>query len=117
MSEVEIDYQVKGIQPYPFKKGYVCVMLEPLEALEDDKQDSPFKIQSNFPIPKEIQQNIAVMVEQTRGKKDRINHDCRDIIIIMSEPDYHTCGWGFGDIVSTNFTKVKEGRDFDVEKL
>ncbi|UCD13727.1 MAG: hypothetical protein JSW60_09255, partial [Thermoplasmatales archaeon] len=72
MSEnsITIPYQIKGIRPCPKKKGFVEVMMYPVDKLEFDKYDkgeTPIKVvgtgPNGSPFPPEFQKQLSVMLK------------------------------------------------------
>ena len=110
MSEFKEEYIVKSIEGYPLKEGYVAVMLEPTVAMQDDEPD---EMQMGvFPKgmvpPKELMQGLQMMMKTQNQQQEYV--DCRTIILVISEIDFHMTGWHYGDIVSGDFKKMKEGK-------
>ena len=69
-NKITIPFQIKGIRPCPNKKGYVEVMMFPVDRLEydkDDKDEMPVKIMgtgpNGSPFPPEFQKQLSFMLK------------------------------------------------------
>lgn len=117
MTDIEEEYTIKCIQEYPMKRGYVAITLVSTRMLQDDEMGG---VQMGiFPAdmapPREVMQGIQTMIQQTqRMQRHTCPHDHREIILIVSEIDFHMTEWCFGDTVSANFKKTKNGKDIEV---
>lgn len=114
MADIKEEYIVKCIEEFPGKKGHVAITLVPTVMLHEDEPES---IQMGvFPKgmepPKEVMQGLNMMIQQTKQMQRKHNcpHDCREIILIIPEIDFYSTEWHFGDVVTADFNKVKDGK-------
>ena len=118
-NKITIPFQIKGIRPCPNKKGYVEVMMFPVDRLEydkDDKDEMPVKIMetgpNGSPFPPEFQKQLSVMLKSaipSFSRKD--DADPRRFLHVESEIDFLTRGWKYGDIIDITLTKVKAAEE------
>ena len=120
-NKITIPYQIKGIKPSDQKKGYVEVVLEPVDILtyhhEHDDDQPPIQItgigSDGSPFPPEFQHQISQVLKQAmppfmRNKKP---YDPRRLIHIESEIDFLSRDWRYGDIINVTLEKVKKAED------
>lgn len=119
-NKITIPYQIKGIRPCPRKKGYVEVMMYPVDELEydkDDKENTPIKVMgagpNGAPIPPEFQKQLSVMLKSAippyfSQKEDK---DPRRFLHVESEIDFLARGWKYGDIIDIILKKVKSAEE------
>ncbi|UCF13252.1 MAG: hypothetical protein JSW06_03065 [Thermoplasmatales archaeon] len=119
-NKITIPFQIKGIRPCPNKKGYVEVMMFPVDKLEydkDEKEEMPIKVMGTgpdgSPIPPEFQKQLSVMLKSAIPssfiKKD--DSDPRRFLHVESEIDFLARGWKYGDIIDITLKKVKEAEE------
>lgn len=118
MSELNEKYMIKCVEPYPFKKGYVAVTLSPLEKIEEDE---PNQIsmgvfpEGNKP-PKEVLKQVNMIMTNMTNNPNQIHpQDCRDIVLLISEIDFYSTEWHYGDIIGGHFKKTKDAREIKPE--
>lgn len=114
MTEMKVEYVVKAVDRYPHKKGYVAVLLSPREAIMPDDSTNPIKIKnvgSNI-IPEEAMQMIEMDVK-SMFQRPRDDNDCAEIIMLFTETDYFALEWGYGDIISGSFKKIRDGKSIN----
>ena len=107
--KISLVYRIKGIQPYQQKKGYVAVMLTPVDKLEINHRSSNihFMNPTGGEIPKEaIQQMEQMMENMIPGLREQKERDTRDIIHIELETDFQKRGWKYGDNVTVTLEKT-----------
>jgi len=102
---ITIPYQIKAIKPSEQKKGYVEVVMEPVESLEYHPDGSPF--------PPEFQNQLTQMLQQAMPPmfKNKKPYDPRSLIHIESEIDFLSRNWKYGDIINVTLKKVKKAED------
>ncbi len=120
-NRITIPYQIKGIKPSEQKKGYVEVVMEPVDTLtyhqEHDSDPSPIQI-SGFnangnPFPPELQQQFSQILKQAMPPffKNKKPYDPRCLIHIESEIDFLSRDWRYGDIINVTLEKIKKAED------
>lgn len=120
---ITIPYQIKAIKPSEHKKGYVEVMMEPVDRIEYHHEQSndqpPIQISgigpNGNPFPPEIQQQLSQMMKQVmppmfKGKKE---YDPRRLVHVESEIDFLSRNWKYGDIINVTLRKVKKAEDVE----
>jgi hypothetical protein len=119
-NKITIPYQIKGIRPCPKKKGYVEVMMYPVDKLEydrDDKQEMPVKVMgtgpNGSPFPPEFQKQLSVMLKTAipSSFSQKEDADPRRFLHVESEIDFLARGWKYGDIIDITLKKVKAAED------
>ena len=122
-NKVTIPYQIRGIRPSEYKKGYVEVILEPVDSIhfnQDDNSDSPpIKVMgvgpNGTPFPPEFQQQLTQILKSAmpplfRGER---KSDPRRLIHLESEIDFIARNWKYGDIINVTLEKVREAEDVE----
>ena len=125
-NKITIPYQIKGIKPSERKKGYVEVLMEPVDKLEydheDDSDDTPIKVTGigpdGSPFPPGFQEQLSQMLKSAmppyfKGKK---GYDPRRLIHVESEIDFLTRNWKYGDIINVTLEKIKKAEDIEHPK-
>ncbi len=119
-NKITIPYQIKGIRPCPKKKGYVEVMMFPVDKLEydrDDKEEMPVKVMgtgpNGSPFPPEFQKQLSVMLKTAipSSFSQKEDADPRRFLHVESEIDFLARGWKYGDIIDITLKKVKAAED------
>lgn len=120
-SKLMILYTLKGIQPYESAKGYVALLLSPLDKITSTTQRRPsgnigvVGMGKHGPIPDEDMKQIQEMIEGFTGR--RKNHDeDRDIILIEPEAEYQKRKWNYGDLIEATFVKVEDKTEEKTEQ-
>jgi len=119
---ITIPYQIKAIKPSEQKKGYVEVVMEPVESLEYHQENhisSPPPIHisgigpDGSPFPPEFQNQLTQMLQQAMPPmfKNKKPYDPRRLIHIESEIDFLSRNWKYGDIINVTLKKVKKAED------
>ena len=119
-NKITIPYQIKGIKPCAKKKGFVEVMMFPVDKLEYDKidnEDNPVKVMGvgpgGTPFPPEFQKQLSVMLKSaipsSLNQKD--DFDPRRFLHVESEIDFLARGWKYGDIIDVTLKKVKAAEE------
>lgn len=119
---ISINYKIKSIKPSEQKKGYVEVVMEPVESLEYPPEDnmhqvSPIHISgvgpNGSPFPPEFQNQLTQMLQHSMPPmfKNKKPYDPRRLIHIESEIDYLSRDWKYGDIIKVTLTKIKKAED------
>ena len=119
--KITIPYQIKAIKPSEQKKGYVEVIMEPVDTLEYNHDSNikqpPIQISgfgpNGAPFPQEFQQQLTHILKQAMppsfmGKKP---YDPRRLIHIESEIDFLSRNWKYGDIINITLEKVKKAEE------
>ncbi|RLF04287.1 MAG: hypothetical protein DRJ64_07130 [Thermoprotei archaeon] len=122
-NKVTIPYQIRGIKPSEYKKGYVEVTLEPVDAIDFNQDDEnfhpPIRITGigpdGSPFPPEFQNQLTQILKSAmppffRGEK---RGDPRRIIHLESEIDFIARNWKYGDIINVTLEKVKSAEDVE----
>jgi hypothetical protein len=120
-NKIVIPYQIRGIKPSDQKKGYVEVVMEPVDILsyhqDHDSDQPPIQI-SGFgadgsPFPPEFQQQISQVLRQAMPPffKNKKHYDPRHLIHIESEIDFISRDWRYGDIINVTLEKIKKAED------
>jgi len=119
-NKITIPYQIKGIRPCPKKKGYVEVMMFPVDKLEYDKdgaEEMPIKVMgtgsNGSPFPPEFQKQLSVMLKTAipSSFSQKEDADPRRFLHVESEIDFLARGWKYGDIIDITLKKVKAAED------
>ena len=119
---ITIPYQIKAIKPSEQKKGYVEVVMEPVESLEYHQENQipntpPIHISGigpdGSPFPPEFQNQLTQMLQQAMPPmfKNKKPYDPRRLIHIESEIDFLSRNWKYGDIINVTLKKVKKAED------
>ena len=120
-NKITIPYQIKGIKPSDQKKGYVEVVMDPVDALsyhhEHENDQPPIQI-SGFgpdgsPFPAEFQQQLSQVLRQAMPPflKHKKPYDPRRLIHIESEIDFLSRDWRYGDIINVTLEKIKKAEE------
>ena len=123
---ITLPYQIKAIKPSEQKKGYVEVMMEPVESLEYHQENNispnpPIHISGvgpdGSPFPPEFQNQLTQMLQQAMPPmfKNKKPYDPRRLIHIESEIDFLSRNWKYGDIINVTLKKVKKAEDVQQE--
>ena len=119
-NKIIIPYQIKGIKPSDQKKGYVEVVLEPVDTLayhHEHEEHTPIQITGiggdGSPFPPEFQQQISQVFKQAMPPflKNKKPFDPRRLIHIESEIDFLSRDWRYGDIINVTLEKIKRAED------
>jgi hypothetical protein len=119
-NKITIPYQIKGIKPCPRKKGYVEVLMVPVDRLEYDKDEDenmPIKVMgvgpNGMPFPPEFQKQLTSMLKSAipPAFRQKDEGDPRRFLHIESEIDFLARGWKYGDIIDITLKKVKSAED------
>lgn len=118
-NKIVIPYQIKGIKTRSKEKGYVEVLMTPVNKLEiiDNNKDLPIKISGVGPdgvLPPEIIHQMNQMMMQSFPHMFK-NEDPRKFLHIESEVDFVSRGWKYGDIVNISLEKVKDAEHVEPE--
>lgn len=118
---VTLPYQIKAIKPSEQRKGYVEVVMEPVDSLEYNQSDEmdhpPIQISgvgpNGSPFPPELQQQLSQMLKQVMPPvfKGSRKFDPRRLIHVESEIDFLSRNWKYGDIINITLEKVKKAED------
>jgi hypothetical protein len=120
-SKLTILYTLKGIQPYDPAKGYVALLLSPLDKITQTQQRrypgnvGVVGMGKSGPIPPEDMRQIQEMIEGFTGRKKNHDED-RDIILIEPEAEYQKRKWNYGDLIEATFVKVDDKQDKAAEE-
>lgn len=122
-NKITIPYQIKGIKPSEHKKGYVEVLMEPVDMLpydhEDESDHLPIRITgigpNGSPFPPEFQQQLTQILKSAmpplfKGEK---KYDPRRLIHMEPEIDFIARNWKYGDIINVTLEKVKKAEDVE----
>jgi hypothetical protein len=120
-NKITIPYQIRGIKPSDQKKGYVEVVMDPVDMLlyhqDHDSDQTPIQI-SGFnadgnPFPPEFQHQISQVLKQAMPPflKNKKPFDPRRLIHIESEIDFLSRDWRYGDIISVTLEKIKKAEE------
>jgi hypothetical protein len=119
--KITISYQIKAIKPSEQKKGYVEVIMEPVDALEYNHDRNipqpPIHISgigpNGGPFPQEFQQQLSQILKQAMPPSlmHTKPYDPRRLIHIESEIDFISRDWKYGDIINITLTKVKKAEE------
>ena len=120
-NKITIPYQIKGIKPCERKEGYVEVLMEPVDILEYNQEESsgniPIQVSGigpdGSPFPPGFQNQLTQMLKSAmppmfKGKK---SFDPRRLIHIESEIDFITRNWKYGDVIDITLEKVKTAEE------
>ena len=119
---VTITYKIKSIKPSEQKKGYVEVIMEPLESFEYHQENNmdqvpPIQISgigaNGNPFPPEFQNQLTQILQQAMPPlfKNKKPFDPRRLIHIESEIDFLSRNWKYGDIIKVTLKKIKKAED------
>jgi len=119
---ISIPYKIKSIKPSEQKKGYVEVIMEPVESLEYPPEENmhqtpPIHISgvgpNGNPFPPEFQNQLTQMLQQSMPPmfKNKKPYDPRRLTHIESEIDFLSRDWKYGDIIKVTLTKIKKAED------
>jgi hypothetical protein len=120
-SKLTILYTIKGIQPYDPAKGYVALLLSPLDKIIPTQQRvfpgnvGVVGMGKHGPIPDEDMKQIQAMIEGFTGRRKNNDTD-RDIIIIEPEAEYQKRKWNYGDLIEATFVKVEDKTEEKTEQ-
>jgi hypothetical protein len=119
--KVTLPYQIKAIKPSEQKKGYVEVVMEPVDPLEYNHSDNvdqpPIQVRgvgpNGSPFPPEMQQQLSQMLKQSMPSmfKEKQKYDPRRLVHVESEIDFLSRNWKYGDIINVTLEKVKKAED------
>lgn len=111
-TSLTMEYVVKSVDRFPFKKGYVAIFLLPCDVLEGDQADPPIRIKGggDGAFPAGAMQMIEMNMKSLFGQKKK-DEEYREVLLVVTEPDYFNLGWNFGDIIIGDFRKIKDGRN------
>jgi len=119
--KVTLPYQIKAIKPSDQKKGYVEVVMEPVDPLDyhhsEDVNQPPIQVSgigpNGSPFPPEVQQQLSQMLRQVMPPmfKEKEKFDPRRLIHVESEIDFLSRDWKYGDIINVTLEKVKKAED------
>ena len=120
-NKITIAYQIKGIKPSERKKGYVEVLMEPVDRLEFNQEEGsnsiPIQVTGigpdGSPFPPGFQEQLNQMLKSAippmfKGKK---SFDPRRLIHVESEIDFLSRNWKYGDIINVTLEKVKKAEE------
>ena len=120
-NKITIPYQIKGIKPCERKKGYVEVLMEPVDRLDYDREENsnniPIKVTGIGPdgssFPPGFQEQLTQMLKGAippmfKGKR---GYDPRRLIHVESEIDFISRNWKYGDIINVTLEKVKKAEE------
>jgi hypothetical protein len=119
---ITIPYQIKAIKPSEQKKGYVEVVMEPVETLEYHQENQmhntpPIHISGvgpdGSPFPPEFQNQLTQMLQHAMPPmfKNKKPYDPRRLLHIESEIDFLSRNWKYGDIINVTLKKIKKAED------
>ena len=120
-NKIKFLYQIKGIKPSDRKEGYVEVLMEPVDKIEYNQEESsdniPIKVTGigpdGSPFPPGFQKQLTQMLESAMPPtfKGRKSYDPRRLIHLESEIDFLTRNWKYGDIINVTLEKVKKAEE------
>ena len=124
---ITIPYKIASIKPSDQKKGYVEVLMEPVEPLDypqnsHNDQSPPIQISGigpdGGPFPPEFQNQLTQMLQQAMPPmfKSKKPYDPRRLIHIESEIDFISRNWKYGDIINVTLKKIKKAEDVQQDK-
>jgi hypothetical protein len=111
-SKLSIVYQIKGIGPYDRFKGWVSILLVPLDPLDMPKEKkrnivvSPMGGPMGGPIPEEIQEVFGQIFGGGFNMRQRQEED-REIFLIEKDDDFQKRNWKYGDQICVTFEKME----------
>jgi hypothetical protein len=119
---ISIPYKIKSIKPSEQKKGYVEVVMEPVETLEYNRENNiertpPIHISgvgpNGNPFPPEFQNQLTQILQQAMPPmfKNKKPYDPRRLIHIESEIDFLSRNWKYGDIINVTLKKIKKAEE------
>ena len=122
-NKITMPYQIKGIRPCPRKRGYVEVMMIPVDKIEYDERDTtgnmPIKVTgmgpNGLPFPPEMQQQLTSMLKSAIPPAFKKGNDIdpRRFLHVESEIDFLARDWKYGDIINITLEKVKAAKDVE----
>jgi hypothetical protein len=106
-SKLNIIYVIKGIQPYDQIKGYVGILLVPMDALYLPKEKkSNIIVSGPMGMPPEAMAEMQEVFGKMLGMKQRSPEADREIVIIEPDETFQNRGWHYGDQISVTFEKL-----------
>ena len=119
---ISIPYKIISIKPSEQKKGFVEVIMEPVEQFEYQQESNietnpPIHISgigpNGNPFPQEFQNQLSQMLQQAMPPmfKNKKPCDPRRLIHIESEIDFLSRNWKYGDIINVTLKKTKKAED------
>jgi hypothetical protein len=119
---ISIAYKIISIKPSEQKKGFVEVIMEPVEPFEYQQENNmesnpPIHISgigpNGNPFPPEFQNQLSQMLQQAMPPmfKNKKPYDPRRLIHIESEIDFLSRNWKYGDIIKVTLKKIKKAED------
>jgi hypothetical protein len=119
---ISIPYKIISIKPSEQKKGFVEVIMEPVEPFEYQQENNmetvpPIHISgvgpNGNPFPPEFQTQLSQILQQAMPPmfKSKKPYDPRRLIHIESEIDFLSRNWKYGDIISVTLKKIKKAED------
>ena len=111
--KLAILYTIKGIQPYDRIKGYVIILLVPVDKLNvmELKKKNNMNVVGMMgpggPIPQEVLQQLEDMFGNMPGMKSRGIEDDRRIVLIEEEMTFQKRGWKYNDTIIATFEKAE----------
>jgi hypothetical protein len=118
---ISIPYKIISIKPSEQKKGFVEVIMEPVEPFEYQQENNdtipPIHISgigpNGNPFPPEFQNQLTQMLQQAMPPmfKNKKPYDPRRLIHIESEIDFLSRNWKYGDIIKVTLKKIKKAED------
>ena len=120
--QVTISYKITAIKPSEQKKGYVEVIMEPVDSLDYHQENHIERTQpihvtglnvDGSPFPPEFQNQLSQILQQAMPPmfKNKKPYDPRRLIHIESEIDFLSRNWKYGDIIDVTLRKIKKAED------
>jgi len=113
-NKMTILYTIKGIQPYTPIKGFVAILLIPVDQIGLDqkpKQNTPnvgmIGMGPDGNMPPEAMAQLQDVFANMMGAKKRSHEDDRHIVLIESEHSFKERDWKYGDLIDGTFQKTE----------
>lgn len=111
-SKFSIMYEIKGIGPYDRIKGWVSILLMPLDSLDMPKDKKRnITVQGFSPMgpasPEAMEEMQEVLGQMFGGLPKQRQDKEREIVIIEKDDDFQKRGWKYGDQISVTFEKLE----------